>query len=202
MNIYSPIINIYFDLSDLYCLGMATDLSQSLDLSIYRYKKYILLISTADRVDLVPYLFMTADRYIYDIGLKINDISSALSRSAIVYRFNRGFFVFVSYWLQDQINWYACVPEGEFSTCTGVKQISQASCFTSTPEYFDKVPLPNRYKIPGFSKFSGQDNVSTYEHISQCLAQCGEVLAVEALRVRLFPLSLSGLAFTWFSSLP
>nr|ABA96304.1 transposon protein, putative, CACTA, En/Spm sub-class [Oryza sativa Japonica Group] len=73
---------------------------------------------------------------------------------------------------RDQINWYACIPEGEFSTCTGVKQISQASCFTSTPEYFDKVPLPNRYKIPGFSKFSGQDNVSTYEHISQCLAQC------------------------------
>ncbi len=62
MNIYSPVINIYFNLSDLYCLGMATDLSQSFDLSIYRYKEYILLISTADRVDLVPsYLFMTAD---------------------------------------------------------------------------------------------------------------------------------------------
>ncbi len=97
MNIYSPIINIYFDLSDLYYLGMATELSQSLDLSIYRYKEYILLICTADRVDLVPsYLFMTVDRYIYDIGSKINDMSSALSRSAIVYGFNRGFFIFVS----------------------------------------------------------------------------------------------------------
>ncbi len=97
MNIYSPVINIYFDLSDLYCLGMATDLSQSLDLSIYRYKGYISLTSTADRVDLVlSYLFMTADRYIYDIGSKINDMPSALSRSAIVYRFNRGFFVFIS----------------------------------------------------------------------------------------------------------
>nr|ABF97185.1 retrotransposon protein, putative, unclassified [Oryza sativa Japonica Group] len=52
---------------------MATDLSQSLDLSIYRYKGYISLTSTADRVDLVlSYLFMTADRYIYDIGSKIN----------------------------------------------------------------------------------------------------------------------------------
>ncbi len=96
MNIYSLVVNTHFDLSDLYCLGMATDLSQSLDLSIYRYKKYILLISTADRVDLVPYLFMTADRYIYDIGLKINDISSALSRSAIIYGFNHDFFVFIS----------------------------------------------------------------------------------------------------------
>ncbi len=71
MNIYSLIINIYFDLSDLYCLGMASDLSQSLDLIIYWYKDYIPLISTADRVNLVlSYLLMTADRYIYDIGSK------------------------------------------------------------------------------------------------------------------------------------
>ncbi len=41
------------------------------------------------------YLLMTADRCTYDIGLKINDMSSELSRSAIIYGFNRGFFVFV-----------------------------------------------------------------------------------------------------------
>lgn len=70
------------------------------------------------------------------------------------------------------------------------------------PEEFDRVPLPGRYKIPDFSKFSRQDNVSTYEHVSRFLAQCGEASAIEALRVRFFPLSLSGSAFTWFSSLP
>ena len=76
---------------------MSTDLSQSHDLSIYQHEDYILLISTADRVDLVLlYLFMTADRYTDDIGSKINDMSSAPSRSAIVYRFNRGFFVSIS----------------------------------------------------------------------------------------------------------
>ncbi len=97
MNIYSLAVNIYFDLSDLYCLGMATDLSQSLDLSIYGHRDYISLISTTNRVNLVlSYLFMTADRSTYDIGPKINDISSATSRLAIVYGFNRGFFVFVS----------------------------------------------------------------------------------------------------------
>ncbi len=97
MNVYSLIINIYFDLGDLYCLGMATDLSQSLDLSIYRYKDYILLISTANQVDLVLlYLFMTADRYMDDIGPKINDMSSASSRSAIIFRFNYGFFASIS----------------------------------------------------------------------------------------------------------
>jgi hypothetical protein len=70
------------------------------------------------------------------------------------------------------------------------------------PEWFERVPLPNRFKVPNFSKFSGQDGVSTYEHISRFLAQCGEASAVDALRVRLFRLSLSGSAFTWFSSLP
>ena len=71
---------------------MATDLSQLLSLNIHRRRDYMSLISTADRVDLVlSYLLMTADRFQYDIGLKINDISSATSRSAIVYGFNRGF---------------------------------------------------------------------------------------------------------------
>ena len=76
---------------------MAADLSQSLDLSIYRYKNYILEISTADRIDLVLYcLFTTADQFTYDIGSKINDMSSAPSRSAIIYRFNCGFFASIS----------------------------------------------------------------------------------------------------------
>jgi hypothetical protein len=76
---------------------MAADLSQSLDLSIYRYADYILLISTADRVDLVLYcLFPIADRSIYDIGSNANDMSSAYGRSTIICRFNHGSFVFVS----------------------------------------------------------------------------------------------------------
>jgi hypothetical protein len=70
------------------------------------------------------------------------------------------------------------------------------------PEWFERVPLPNRFKVPDFSKFLGQDGVSTYEHISRFLAQCGEASAVDALKVRLFRLSLFGSAFTWFSSLP
>jgi hypothetical protein len=114
MSIYNLVVNIYFNLSDLYCLGMTTDLSQSLDLSIYWYKNYILLISTADQVDLVlSYLFMTVDRLKYDISSKINDTSSATGRSAIVYRFNRYFSVFISCWLQDQINWHAHEPKGK-----------------------------------------------------------------------------------------
>jgi len=40
------------------------------------------------------------------------------------------------------------------------------------------------------------------EHISRYLAQLGYALVEEAHGVRFFSLSLSGLAFTWCSSLP
>jgi len=34
------------------------------------------------------------------------------------------------------------------------------------PESFDQVPLPHRYKILDFTKFTGTDSISTREHIS------------------------------------
>ena len=67
--------------------------------------------------------------------------------------------------------------------------------------YVDRVPLPRQYKVPDSLNFSGQDNMSTVEHIIRFLAQCWEASAEKALKVRLFQLSLTGLAFTWFSSL-
>src|SRR6266540_2584008 len=69
-------------------------------------------------------------------------------------------------------------------------------------EYFDYVPYPQGYKVPDFAKFNGVDNKSTWEHVSQYLAQLGEAGSNDPLKVRLFPLSLTGTAFSWFSSLP
>jgi hypothetical protein len=40
------------------------------------------------------------------------------------------------------------------------------------------------------------------EHITQFIIQCGEVGNIDALKIRLFSSSLSGLAFLWFTSLP
>ena len=40
--------------------------------------------------------------------------------------------------------------------------------------------------------------MSTFEHVGQFLAQCREVGTSDIYRVKLFPLSLSGTAFTWF----
>jgi hypothetical protein len=60
-------------------------------------------------------------------------------------------------------------------------------------EWFDQDLEPSRYRLSDFVRFTGTGSVSTMEHISQYLAQLGEIADEPALKVRLFPLSLSGL---------
>ena len=55
--------------------------------------------------------------------------------------------------------------------------------------------------MPKFVKFSGKDTSSTFEHISQYLAQLGEASSINELKVHLFSLSLIRTALSWFSSL-
>jgi len=62
--------------------------------------------------------------------------------------------------------------------------------------------FPLGVEVPDFVKFSGNDNKSTREHISQFLAQLGDLADREAFRIWLFSLSLTGSAFAWYSSLP
>ena len=62
--------------------------------------------------------------------------------------------------------------------------------------------LPHKYKLPDFTKFSGQGEVSIVEHINRFIIQCGEAAQQDALKVYLFSMSLSGSAFTWFTMLP
>ena len=50
-------------------------------------------------------------------------------------------------------------------------------------------------------EFTGQDSTSTIEHVSRYLTQLGKASIEEAHQVCFFSLSLSGLAFTLFSSL-
>ena len=40
------------------------------------------------------------------------------------------------------------------------------------------------------------------EHVNRFIMQCGEAAHNDALKVRLFSMSLSGSAFTWFTTLP
>src|SRR5690348_13222216 len=73
---------------------------------------------------------------------------------------------------------------------------------TPYPSHYDQIPYPQHFKMPDFTKFSGQDDTSTVEHVNRFIIQCGEAANSDALRVRLFSLSLSGSAFQWFTSLP
>ena len=84
----------------------------------------------------------------------------------------------------------------------GIKPKVNYSYQTSYPPAYDLIPLPNRYKVPDFTKFSRQDDTSTMEHVNWFIIQCGEAANRDELRVRLFSSSLSGSSFTWFISWP
>ena len=85
----------------------------------------------------------------------------------------------------------------------GIKpKVNTYSYRTSYPPAYDLIPLPNRYKVPDFTKFSGQDDTLTMEHVNRFIIQCGEAVNRDELRVHLFSSSLSRSTFTWFISLP
>jgi hypothetical protein len=69
------------------------------------------------------------------------------------------------------------------------------------PNYYDQLLYPRGYRVLEFSKFSGEDGKSTLEHVGQSILQCGEASANDALKLKMFPLCLSGTTFTWFTSL-
>ena len=69
------------------------------------------------------------------------------------------------------------------------------------PMSFDMFTYPAGFRLPEFVKFNGNDSKSTFEHVSQYLAQLGETSSINELKVRLFSLSLTRTTFSWFSSL-
>ena len=64
------------------------------------------------------------------------------------------------------------------------------------PDDFDLVSYLVGWCVPNLIKFNGNDNRTTWEHISQYVAQLGEASSSEALRVCLFSLSLTGTTFS------
>ncbi|KAK1697027.1 hypothetical protein QYE76_013724 [Lolium multiflorum] len=70
------------------------------------------------------------------------------------------------------------------------------------PNEYELIPLPPKYRLPDFTKFSGSDGSSSIEHVSRYLAQLGMISASDELRVRYFSQSLTGSAFGWYTSLP
>jgi len=49
----------------------------------------------------------------------------------------------------------------------GIKpKVNSYSYRTLYPPAYDLIPLPNRYKVPDFTKFSGQDDTSTMQQVN------------------------------------
>jgi hypothetical protein len=69
------------------------------------------------------------------------------------------------------------------------------------PSEYDLIPLPPKYRLPEFTKFSGAEGSSSIEHVSRYLAQLGMISVSDPLRVRFFSQSLTGPAFGWYTSL-
>jgi hypothetical protein len=55
--------------------------------------------------------------------------------------------------------------------------------------------------VSDFTKFTGDDARTTYEHVGQFLAQINDAGAINMHKFRLFPLSFLGTVFNWFTSL-
>jgi hypothetical protein len=84
----------------------------------------------------------------------------------------------------------------------GVELISKSRIYQKLyPSHFDLVPYPVGWRTTDFVQFSGEDNSTTWEHVSQYLAQLGEVDSINTLKIRLFSFTLIDTTFSWFSSL-
>ena len=96
------------------------------------------------------------------------------------------------------VNWITAMMQSQF----GLKPKGQVGSYQHPyPAWYDIVQLPPCYRVPNFSKFIGVHEMTTMEHISRYLVQLGDAFVEEAHKVRFFPLSLSRLTFSWFSSL-
>ena len=101
----------------------------------------------------------------------------------------------------QQVDWTSKIAE-VMREQFGLRPKQQSTMYkTPYPSAYDQIAPPHKYKMPDFTKFSGNGDVSTMEHINRFLLQLGEAANQDPLRVRLFSLSLSGSAFAWFTTL-
>ncbi|XP_073059610.1 uncharacterized protein [Primulina eburnea] len=87
-----------------------------------------------------------------------------------------------------------------------LRQIGRPKFLKPYPDYVDvNNPFPKGYKVPDFSLFSGENSQSSLEHIARFTIRCVELENLENftnLKLRLFPNTLTGTAFSWYATLP
>ncbi|XP_073019168.1 uncharacterized protein [Primulina eburnea] len=88
----------------------------------------------------------------------------------------------------------------------GVRPINRPEFHKPYPDVVDRDnPYPRGYRIPDFTLYSGEDGLSSVEHVARFTIQCGELANLENFcnyKLRLFPNSLTSTAFTWYATLP
>jgi hypothetical protein len=70
------------------------------------------------------------------------------------------------------------------------------------PLHIDYLEARDGWWVPDFYKFSGEGSTTIVEHINVYLSQLGFTDKEDYMRIRNFPLSLTGITFAWFTSLP
>ena len=74
----------------------------------------------------------------------------------------------------QQVDWSTKIAE-VMREQFGLRSKQQSVMYkTPYPPAYNQIPLPHKYKMPDFTKFSGQGEVSTLEHVNRFLL-CFEV---------------------------
>ena len=71
--------------------------------------------------------------------------------------------------VEPQVDWSTKITE-VMREQFGLRPKQQSVMYkTPYPPAYDQIPLPHKYKMPDFTKFSGQGEVSTMEHVNRFL---------------------------------
>ena len=74
-------------------------------------------------------------------------------------------------------------------------------CHKPYPESCDAIPYPHNFKMPEFMKFTGRIVELHGNMLSSLMHKWGIHGSLDHLKIRMFPLSLFGATFSWFSAL-
>lgn len=68
-------------------------------------------------------------------------------------------------------------------------------------DYVLQEELPRGWKVPKFTKFAGDTEESTVEHVARYQTEAGDLANNEELKMKFFPSSLTKNVFLWFTTL-
>ncbi|XP_050875892.1 uncharacterized protein LOC127079548 [Lathyrus oleraceus] len=70
------------------------------------------------------------------------------------------------------------------------------------PDFVSQIELPRGWKVLKFTKFAGDTEESTVEHVARHQTETGDIANNEDLKLKYFPSYLTKHVFTWFTMLP